>query len=198
MNFNLQQTEIDTYSNQFHEAVQMYGIEAKYILAENISEDNILGEHNYQNYTSDNTYDVFVRMENMSNFDGEDIMSGFGIEMTDTVNFLMSKITFENMSREPQPNDIVVIPYMDRIFEVTRIEKELEGVGFYGGQTRYVGFKLTAHLYRNDNDTFSTDIDIVDDLTDRTNEEITLSNDEIETVANEILDNSEKTPWGAF
>jgi len=200
MNFNLKPTEIGTYINQFHESINTFGIKAKYLFSENINKDDLLGEYDHVKYTGNNAFDVYIKFQDDSTFNSDDLYSNFGLQMTDTIKIYVSKKTFENLPRiEPQANDLIVVDEMDNIFEITHVERELDGVGFYGGKEKFIGFLLTTHYYKINSDSFDEELSLELDEVPRneTRKETESSNNEkIENEFDMFVDNSEKSPWG--
>jgi len=193
-NQNITTTEIDLFTRAFDEAITMTGIRAKYIKADNISEDKIFGEYDHQQYLAQNANDVYIKFENVQSIDDSMMYSQFGIEMNDNIVIFISKITCDNFNINPAINDIIYIDFMDKILEVTNVKWELEGTGFYGGQQNHIGFKLTTHYYKNDNDIISTNIPALDEIT-TTASTVQSENTNVSTASTNILDNAETSPW---
>jgi len=195
-NQNITTNEISLFTKAFDESIILTGIPVKYIAAENVQEDKIFGEFDHQQYLAANATDVYIKFENVQSIDDSMMYSQFGLEMNDNITLFISKITCDTNKIIPQINDIIYIDFMDKILEVTNVKWELEGTGFYGGKQNHIGYKLTTHYYKNDNDVISTNIPGLDEI-NNTSKKVQEENSDItnDITTNDILDKAETSPW---
>ena len=101
-----------------------------------------------------------------------DILSKFGVRVTDEATFVISKERFEEavapfleqdddytLSNRPKEGDLIYFPLGDRIFEIKFVEHEQP---FYQLKKNYV-YTLTCELFRYEDEVIDTGIDTIDD-----------------------------------
>lgn len=150
------------------ETIKSMGRDVVYIPRDYLIIDNIFGEDPESKFSEGFPIEAYIL--NVDRFDGNrDIISKFGIQITDRMQLDFSKTRFEeeitskrNEIKKPRTGDLVYLPLSGSLFEVNYVEDELP---FYqlGGLTTY---RVTLELFVYDGesiDTGITSIDIVED-----------------------------------
>jgi hypothetical protein len=98
-------------------------------------------------------------LENVTGMDGEqDFISKFGLEIRDELTFLVSRRRFAATvpSNRPLSGDLIYIPLIRNIFEITHVEHENDQAMFYtlgrgrGGNVYVYGLKLKQYVFSNE------------------------------------------------
>lgn len=197
--------EQDLLNSLTREDIQIHGMSLKYIPRTIVVKDDILGEVTQSNFS--NAYDLEFYLENTDTFDGEDLLSTFGIDLKTAFSFIVNKERFENEVTayepdvlRPQEGDLLYVPMNSSIYEITNVKK---WENYFQFQKRFT-WKIMAELYTEDGDTFTTGEDSIDgsieDFQDDDHQvnQGTSSEQEIEDdiVNNDWLDSSESNPFG--
>ena len=152
------------------ESIQVYGHDVSYIPRTLINEDTILGEDSISEFKDAHSVEMYVK--SVDGFEGEgDFASKFGIQIKDTIEFIVSKKVFEkNLSHEttinrPNEGDLIYLPLSKSLFEIKFVEHENP---FYQMGKLYT-FKLSCELFeysQEDFDTGFSDIDRVEGVSE--------------------------------
>ena len=140
------------------EAMQMYGMDVFYLpRGTRDSVDYLYGEDTLKQYVT--AYPIEMYLENVTGMDGEqDFISKFGLEIRDELTFLVSRRRFAATvpSNRPLSGDLIYIPLIRNIFEITHVEHENDQAMFYtlgrgrGGNVYVYGLKLKQYVFSNE------------------------------------------------
>ena len=154
------------------EAIRMYGHDVIYIPRTLVNKDFLFGEDTISKFEQGINIEMYI--SSVDGFEGEgDFASKFGIQIKDTVEFIVSKKVFEkNLSHEttilrPREGDLIYLPLSKGLFEIKFVEHENP---FYQLGKLYT-YKLSCELFeysQEDFDTGFTDIDTVVDTEENT------------------------------
>ena len=151
------------------EAMQIYGMDIFYLPRSSRDEvDFIYGEDSVKQYVT--AYPIEMYLENVTGMDGEqDFISKFGLEIRDEITLLVSRRRFKATVPQFRPNegDLIYIPLLRNLFEVTFVEHENDQAMFYtlgrgrGGNVYVYGIKLKQYVFSNE--VISTGVSEIDD-----------------------------------
>ena len=140
------------------EAMQMYGMDVYYLPRGTRDQvDYLYGEDTLKQYTT--AYPIEMYMENITGMSGEqDFISKFGLEIRDEVSMLVSRRRWKATVPGIRPNegDLVYIPLVKNLFEITYVEHENDQAMFYtlgrgrGGNVYLYGLKLKQYVFSNE------------------------------------------------
>ena len=140
------------------EAMKIYGMDCYYLpRATRDQVDYLFGEDTLKTYTT--AYPIEMYMENVTGMDGEqDFISKFGLEIRDEVQLLISRRRFAATVNQIRPNegDLIYIPLVKNLFEITFVEHENDQAMFYtlgrgrGGNVYVYGLKLKQYVFSNE------------------------------------------------
>jgi len=140
------------------EAMQIYGMDVYYLPRTSRDQvDYIFGEDTLKQYRT--AYPIEMYLENVSGMDGEqDFISKFGLEIRDELNLLVSRRRFAATVPQIRPNegDLIYIPLVKNLFEITFVEHENDQAMFYtlgrgrGGNVYVYGLKLKQLVFSNE------------------------------------------------
>jgi hypothetical protein len=151
------------------ETIKAMGRDVYYIPREYLKLDRLFGEDTMSKFTK--AYMIEMYVQDVQRFDGQrDVISKFGIEITDrlTLQVAITRFNQEIRTREPsikkpRPGDLIYFPLSKHIFEINYVEDEIP---FYqhGGLTTYT---LTCEAFTYSNEEIETGITDVDAVEDR-------------------------------
>ena len=140
------------------EAMQIYGMDIFYLPRSSRDQvDYLYGEDTLKQYVS--AYPIEMYLENVTGMDGEqDFISKFGLEIRDELTFLVSRRRFAATIplNRPLSGDLIYIPLIKNIFEITHVEHENDQAMFYtlgrgrGGNVYVYGLKLKQYVFSNE------------------------------------------------
>jgi len=141
------------------EALQIYGMDAYYLPRTTRDEvDYLFGEDTLKEYR--NAYPVEMYLENVTGMDGDGaFMSKFGLEIRDEITLLVSRLRFRyNVPgyTRPREGDLVYIPMVTGLFEVTHVEHEKDQAMFYtlgrgrGGNVYVYALRLKQYVFSSE------------------------------------------------
>lgn len=140
------------------EAMQIYGMDIFYLPRSSRDQiDYLYGEDTLKQYVA--AYPIEMYLENVTGMDGEqDFISKFGLEIRDELTFLVSRRRFAATvpSNRPLSGDLIYIPLVRNIFEITHVEHENDQAMFYtlgrgrGGNVYVYGLKLKQYVFSNE------------------------------------------------
>jgi hypothetical protein len=140
------------------EAMQIYGMDIFYLPRSSRDQvDYLYGEDTLKQYVT--AYAIEMYLENVTGMDGEqDFISKFGLEIRDELTFLVSRRRFAATvpSNRPLAGDLIYIPLIRNIFEITHVEHENDQAMFYtlgrgrGGNVYVYGLKLKQYVFSNE------------------------------------------------
>lgn len=153
------------------ESIRIQGVDVYYLPREDLdTTDQLFGE-NIQSYFS-RAYTIDMYPESAEGWTGaSEFFSSFGVSAQDNLSLIVAKRTFEkqvpaNIMSRPREGDLIYVPPMKKIFEITFVEEDKM---FYtrGSKNPYV-YGLSLEAFRTSNEKIETgipEIDIIDDLT---------------------------------
>ena len=140
------------------EAMQIYGMDIFYLPRSSRDQvDYLYGEDTLKQYVT--AYPIEMYLENVTGMDGEqDFISKFGLEIRDELTFLVSRRRFAATvpSNRSLSGDLIYIPLIRNIFEITHVEHENDQAMFYtlgrgrGGNVYVYGLKLKQYVFSNE------------------------------------------------
>jgi len=147
------------------EVIKINGMDCYYILRDSQSSLNyIMGEDPTTMFAR--AYLIEMYLDNPSgSVSGGDLLSKFGLNMTDSSNFVVSTRTFnryvpQNFRMHPIEGDLIYVPIMNQTFEIKKVEEEQTFYSF--GRRDPVFFNLKSQTFQFSQESFQTGIDEVD------------------------------------
>lgn len=164
-----------------NEQLKIYGIDVYYIPRKIIGTESISKE-----VTMSKLDDNFIIEAYLDNYEGygsnSDIMSKFGIQLTNEISLTISKEKFEVLiepfledyktldngeiivSARPREGDVIFFPLGERLFEIKRVEHEKP---FYQLGKNYV-YTLSCELLRLEDEIIDTSVEAIDSVVEDT------------------------------
>jgi hypothetical protein len=178
-NFPAQKTnEQLLYEDLLVESIQIYGHDIYYLPRERANTtDPIFGE-NPQSYF-ERAYIIDMYIENIDAWiGGSDFFSKFGWGQNDKSAFIVAKRTFErivpaNVMLTPRAGDLLYVPVMQKIFEITFVEEEK--LFFSKGNRQPYVYELKVEAFRSANEKLATGVFEIDQIDDTTSWTIQLT-----------------------
>jgi len=141
------------------EALQIYGMDAYYLPRTTRDQvDYLFGEDTLKEYR--NAYPLEMYLENFTGMEGEsDFISKFGLEIKSEITLLVSRLRFRynvNGYTRPREGDLVYIPMVTGLFEITHVEHEKDQAMFYtlgrgrGGNVYVYGLRLKQYVFSSE------------------------------------------------
>ena len=141
------------------EALQIYGMDAYYLPRTTRDQvDYLFGEDTLKEYR--NAYPLEMYLENFTGMEGEsDFISKFGLEIKSEITLLVSRLRFRynvNGYTRPLEGDLVYIPMVTGLFEITHVEHEKDQAMFYtlgrgrGGNVYVYGLRLKTFVFSSE------------------------------------------------
>lgn len=125
-------SEQDLYEDLIIESMQIYGQDVYYLPRNIVEEDNILNEEIVSKF--DSSYVIEMYLKDLEGFEGEDLLTKFGLQVTDQCTLVVSKRRWEQLvntanneitQNRPYEGDLVYIPYSKTLFEVRFVEDQV-------------------------------------------------------------------------
>ena len=149
------------------ESIKIMGHDVWYVPREGFNPtDDIFGENPQSKF--ERAYHMEMYLANVEGYEGDgDFFSKFGLEIRDTSNFVVSRLTFEkyvptNVARRPREGDLVYIPVMQKLFEIKFVEEELMFFSI-GKKDPYI-YELRCELFRYSQENIDTGVEVIDDI----------------------------------
>lgn len=141
------------------EALKIYGLDVYYLPRTTRDEvDFLFGEDVLKEYRSAHPIEMYL--ENVTGMDGEgEFMSKFGLEIRDEVTLLVSRLRFRysvDGYTRPREGDLIYIPMILGLFEITHVEHENNQAMFYtlgrgrGGNVYVYGLKMKQYVFSSE------------------------------------------------
>lgn len=150
------------------ETIKAMGRNVIYIPRDYLIIDNLFGEDPESKFTQG--YPVEMYMVETQRFEGnKDVITKFGIQLTDRATLTVSKTRFEyeitsqrNEIKKPREGDLIYLPLSGSLFEINFVEDESP---FYqlGGLTTYT---LYIELFTYEGESIDTGITEIDEIED--------------------------------
>lgn len=157
-------------NNLNREAIQVQGIDVKYIRREFVNYDKLFGED--QSSKFENSYDIEMYVKSVDSFGGDGkFLSKFGLEIRDEITFSVNRdrFTAEVIANEPDisrpmEGDLIwVMSAIDkraRVFEITYVNSE----EVYYQLGRLYTWEIQTKVFEYAGETFETGVDEIDVL----------------------------------
>jgi len=154
-----------------NEQLRMYGIECHYIPRKLMTSRTIMKEVTESRF--DQAFPLEAYLMNIDGYAGQgDILTKFGVRVTDEATFVISKERFEEavapfleqqeddyeLSNRPKEGDLVFFPLGKRMFEIKFVEHERP---FYQLQKNYV-YQLQCELFEYEDEVIDTNVNAID------------------------------------
>jgi hypothetical protein len=140
------------------ESMKIHGMDVYYLPRTSRDQvDYLFGEDTLKTYTS--AYPIEMYLENVLGMEGEqDFISKFGLEIRDEVRMLVSRRRFAATVPLIRPNegDLIYIPLVKGVFEITFVEHENDQAMFYtlgrgrGGNVYVYGIKMKQYVFSSE------------------------------------------------
>ena len=156
-----------------NEQLRMYGIECHYIPRKLMTSRTIMKEVTESRF--DQAFPLEAYLMNIDGYAGQgDILTKFGVRVTDEATFVISKERFEEavapfleqqeddyeLSNRPKEGDLVFFPLGKRMFEIKFVEHERP---FYQLQKNYV-YQLQCELFEYEDEVIDTNVNAIDEV----------------------------------
>ena len=154
-----------------NEQLRMYGIECHYIPRKLMTSRTIMKEVVESRF--DQAFPLEAYLMNIDGYAGQgDILTKFGVRVTDEATFVISKERFEEavapfleqqeddyeLSNRPKEGDLIFFPLGKRMFEIKFVEHER---AFYQLQKNYV-YQLQCELFEYEDEVIDTNVNSID------------------------------------
>ena len=197
-----QKLEADLHQSLVTESIQIKGIEVYYIKRDSQNKDSILNEDPLGSFSSATGIEMFL--ESFDGFNGQeqDLVAGWGIQLTDRATFSVSTERFMEVIEfdKPKEGDLIYMPLSNTLLEIQHAEDEEP---FYTlGNVPF--FKIQTEIFDYSGEEFNTgvsDIDVLDDDVITNNDELIEdagANDEFDTEDDDIVLFTTEHPYGVF
>lgn len=192
------------------ESIKIYGIDGWYIIRNQQTNDNAFNENTLSVF--DRTYMLEMYVKNVDSFEGEgDFLSKFGLQIRDSITLTIAvrrfndEIGLQEQMPRPREGDLIFLPLNRKIFEIRHVEHEAIFYQMGSLQT----YDLKCDLFEYSNEQFMTNNIEIDSLLDRYEIETDTTMEQLENIepladnnffeqeAADILDFSEKNPYGS-
>jgi hypothetical protein len=140
------------------ESMKIHGMDVYYLPRTSRDQvDYLFGEDTLKTYTS--AYPIEMYLENVLGMEGEqDFISKFGLEIRDEIRMLVSRRRFAATVPLIRPNegDLIYIPLVKGVFEITFVEHENDQAMFYtlgrgrGGNVYVYGIKMKQYVFSSE------------------------------------------------
>ena len=153
-----------------NEQLRMYGIECHYIPRKLVTSSTIMKEVTESKF--EQAFPLETYLMNTDGYAGQgDILTKFGVRVTDEATFVISKERFEEavapfleqddeytLSNRPKEGDLIFFPLGKRMFEIKFVEHERP---FYQLQKNYV-YQLQCELFEYEDEVIDTNVNSID------------------------------------
>ena len=166
--FNFQSGEQNVSEDIIIEIIKMMGLNVWYIPRELVNHDKLFGEDQLNKFTK--AYEIEMYLASSSGFDGNDVISKFGLEIQDKVSLVVSRKRFTNEITtqnstivRPREGDVIYFPLSKTMFEINFVEHEAP---FYQLGKLYV-YTLSCETFvysANEFQTGNTELDTIQDI----------------------------------
>lgn len=181
------------------EAIQITGIDVKYLPRTLQKKDTLFGEDVLSAFTSNYTIEMYI--DSVESFEGDgDLLAKFGLDVKDELNLTVAVRRFEQLLADaginkPREGDLIYFPLSKGLFEIKFVEDEAP---FYPLGTLPT-YKLRCQLFDYSSEKFTTgdaDIDNVKRVDPEADLDPFADNVDIEKQADAILDFDVDNPFG--
>lgn len=193
--------EQDIVESNIIEMIQMSGYDCFYIPRTMFSSDTFYHEAPADKF--EKSYEIEMYVNNVTDFGGNgDLNTMFGIQIDDTVEFVVSRRRFteESEMERPLEGDLVYFPLSKHLFEIEWVEDEPGEAGsvqqfFQLGKLHTYLFK--CRLFSPSYEEFDTDISEIDDTLDPDTYTPNYGNNEsLDEETDDYINFDEESPFG--
>jgi len=155
-----------------NEQLRTYGLDCHYIPRKLMTSRTIMREVTESRF--DQAFPLETYLMNTDGYAGQgDILTKFGVRVTDEATFIISKERFEEsvapfleqdddytLSNRPKEGDLIFFPLGKRMFEIKFVEHERP---FYQLQKNYV-YQLQCELFEYEDEVIDTNVNTIDEV----------------------------------
>jgi len=159
MAFNLntsRKPERDLYKSLINEAIEMYGMPAKYVYSEKMNINEIFNDFSHMKIDEEEYpyRDIYLLPEDSSDWEGDVVYNNFGFYNQWTQHLYISRDTvlelypdFDEMGRSVLVNSLLVLP-SSTVLEITHVETYDPGINnLWGFADITSSYKLSVKIY---------------------------------------------------
>lgn len=187
--------EWNLYNCLADESVEQYGIQCYYLPKKHINDDRLFGESLGTYFSSNDSFEITMYLEDSMSFGEDEMYSKFGISVNNRCTlFVQQQRLIEQIGDEPFFGDLIYVPMFNRLFEVVNPEEKTSFFLF----GRLMTYALKCELFKYNQQTMDTGIEQVDNLNGETAQVPELNDnmgDDNEEVLS-IINFDEKNPFG--
>jgi hypothetical protein len=151
------------------ETIRTMGRDMIYIPREYVNRDLIFGEDTLSNFKDSYILEMYI--QNVTSFNGQmNIISKFGINITDKVTLVFAKRRFDQTVSASDPNithpregDLIYFPFNKSLFEINYVEDKIPFFQF-GILTTYT---VTCELFTYSFEDINTGVDAIDEVEEK-------------------------------
>lgn len=160
-------SEQDLYEDLIIESMQIYGQDVYYLPRNIVEEDDLLNEEIISKF--DSSYIIEMYLKDLEGFEGEDLLTKFGLQVTDQCTLVVSKRRWERLvnslsnrieQNRPFEGDLIYIPYSKTLFEVRFVEDQ---VPFFQ-LNKLPCYELRCELFQYESQDLDTGISEIDKI----------------------------------
>lgn len=199
-----QTNEQDLYESLMIETIQINGIDCYFLPRTLINKDAFFKEDPLSQFTKAKPLELYL--ETVEGWEGEqDFISKFGLEIRDQATFVCSKRRWKsivgNIQPIPHEGDLIYLPMNKTLWSVRFVEDEQP---FYQ-RGRIATYRFMCNLFDFSQERLDTGVDEIDEIETAFSDADTggdivndpfAENDDIQTEATDVVDNSESSPFG--
>lgn len=147
------------------ELIQIMGVDCSYLPKEHFDYDVIMGEDSDIRFK--NSFLIEMMLEETDDYIGNSTLSKFGLQIEETVNFILSKRRFDETKipdrARPHEGDLIFYPVDQRLYQITYVDYQAPGFLQAG---IFPNYKLSCELYVPSHEQIQTKVDAVN-MTDQ-------------------------------
>jgi hypothetical protein len=203
MNFYSANNEQSLYENMFIESIQMFGFATYYLPQTQKDFDEVFRESPSKVYKQAIEIETYLKSNMKFGGDGKFISMTSGFEIRDQTIFTVSQKKFKELTGfdRPREGDLVFLPLDKKCYEIKFVEHQ----DIFYQLGRLISWDIQCELMEYNGQQFATgiaDIDLIstkfdmDDTEENTIEDWVDQSSEIQTIANNYIDWTEKDPFG--
>lgn len=183
------------------ETIQLMGMDLIYVPRDTVDYDYLYAEDPTKSFTTKYTIEAYLK--SVDGFgDENELMSSFGIRISDTATFQMSMSRFAAVTGQSRPKegDLLYMPLSKSLLSIKRVKKEDP---FYQNGKLFA-FEIYCDLYEYSSEDISTgdfnidsmitEFDIVTDI----DNDPAAENTDLETEGDALIDFSVTNPFGGL
>lgn len=159
--------EQNLYDDLINEVIGQYGITSFYLpRSSESSVDLIFGDDPTKKF--DEAFPLCVYVKNVDNFEGQELFSKFGLEITHQMRFIVANREFSRFVpptySRPREGDLLWLTNFQALFEIKFVNQQHFFYAF--GNQKFYGFELVCERFRYNNEDVHTGRIDIDDAVD--------------------------------